>query len=81
MSVHCLGWTNGSERICEEAYQAEPARQHQQQGKEKNKELHDDETQSEHQNKRQTLLQRETGIDIFIQLWLNDNEKNILATL
>lgn len=48
--VCCVGWTNRSERICEEADQAEPARQHQQQGKEEEEELPDDETQSECQN-------------------------------
>lgn len=32
------------EGICEEAYQTEPTRQHEQQGEEEDKELHDDET-------------------------------------
>lgn len=49
------------EGICEEAYQAEPTRQHEQQGEEEDQELHDDETESERQDEGQTLLQRQTG--------------------
>lgn len=53
-----LGGTDGPEGFCQEADQAEPTRRHQQQGEEEDEELHDDETQSGCQNKRQTLLQR-----------------------
>lgn len=56
-----LGRTDRPEGVCQEEDQVEPTRQHQQQGEEEDKELHDDETQSERQNERQTLLQRETG--------------------
>lgn len=55
------GGTERPEGICEEANQTEPSRQHQQQGEEEDEELHDDEAESERQNKRQTLLQRQTG--------------------
>lgn len=55
------GGTERPEGFCEEANQTEPTRQHQQQGEEEDEELHDDETESERQNKRQTLLQRQTG--------------------
>ena len=56
-----LGGTDRPEGVCEEEDQAEPTRQHQQQGEEEDEELHDDEAQSECQNEKQTLLQRETG--------------------
>lgn len=59
--IYFPGGTNWPEGICQEANQAEPTRQHQQQGEEKDEELHDDETQSEREDQGQTLLQRETG--------------------
>lgn len=55
------GRTDRPEGVYKETDQAEPARQHQQQGEEEDEELHDDETKSERQNERQTLLQRETS--------------------
>lgn len=65
VEYHLIGIVPGGEErpegICEEANQTEPSRQHQQQGEEEDEELHDDETESERQNKRQTLLQRQTG--------------------
>lgn len=56
-----VGRTHRQKGICQKADKAEPTCQHQQQGKEEEQELHDDETESERQNKRQTILQRETG--------------------
>lgn len=56
-----VGGTHGQKGICQKAHKAEPTCQHQQQGEEEEQELYDDETESERQNKRQTLLQRETG--------------------
>lgn len=56
-----VGGTHRQKGVCQKAHKAEPACQHQQQGKEEEQELHDDETESERQNKRQTILQRETG--------------------
>ncbi len=61
MRFDFVGGADRPEGVCQEADQAEPARQHQQQGEEEDEELHDDETQSERQNQRKTLLQRETG--------------------
>lgn len=55
------GGTHGQEGVHQKAEEAEPTCQHQQQGEEEDQELHDDEAQSERQNERQTLLQRETG--------------------
>lgn len=56
-----VGGTHRPKGICQKAHKAEPSCQHQQQGEEEEQELHDDETESERQDKRQTLLQRETG--------------------
>lgn len=55
------GGPNRAQGVCEEADQAEPTRQHQQQGEEADQELHDDEAQSERPSQRQTLLQRQTS--------------------
>lgn len=57
------GRPDRQEGLCEEEEQAEPIRQHQQQGKEEKEELYDDEAEPERPDQRQTLLQREAGKD------------------
>lgn len=56
-----VGRTHRQKGICQKAHKAEPTCQHKQQGEKEEQELYDDETESERQNKRQTVLPRETG--------------------
>ena len=51
----------GQEGLCEEAQQAEPFRQHQQQGEEETQELHDDAPQRERPDQEQAFLQGQAG--------------------
>ena len=51
----------GEEGLCEEAQQAEPVRQHQQQGEEEEQELHDDAPQRERPDQEQAFLQGQAG--------------------
>ena len=51
----------GEEGLCEEAQQAEPVRQHQQQGEEEEQELHDDAPQRERPDEEQAFLQGQAG--------------------